>query len=408
MSIKKNKEDNRTLGQMLFKERPVTIDVGLATALGLETATFLQQCHYWLEGGKEQMRYGKVVKSFKDNVIWNYNTQDEWLKQLPFLSKSTLKRIIGNLEFAGILISTDKYEYNRSSRRRWFTINYPLLELIDKTYYKVCCEMRSKLKDKKAESNEIKEQFYVRYIQNSMAQVQNELADEINVSEIPIVKNEKAWEACYGKQVQSELPYEIKQVQSELPYEIEQVQSELVEKSNLNRSIYKEITLQEEEEEIYNYNSSCKKLIQQVPEITEFHTLSLILGRLKVPDLEKFELFKGIFERFAFFDDEAKKMVNLQIERTAQKRKSEKGLYDYNKYFLNGLDQQIKNSKLTEFKKLPTRQEGFIEFKEFLEQQLKQNKITHTEYVERLINARKAYDMQAEKEATLFTSGLYS
>lgn len=56
----------------------------LAVKVGLHEAIFLQQLHYNLQFSR------KVVERYK----WYQCKMDNWLKQLPFLSKSTIERTI--------------------------------------------------------------------------------------------------------------------------------------------------------------------------------------------------------------------------------------------------------------------------------------------------------------------------
>lgn len=89
----------------------------LAVKLGLYEAFVLQQVHYWLLQSKHEI----------EGRMWVYNTYEDWNKQLPFMSLSTVKRAILKLEKQGILISGCFNKF-RVDKTKWYTINYDVLD----------------------------------------------------------------------------------------------------------------------------------------------------------------------------------------------------------------------------------------------------------------------------------------
>ncbi|MDY7965424.1 DnaD domain-containing protein [Bacillus thuringiensis] len=105
------------MSNLLIHEEPLIVLPGLAKAIGLNEAIFLQQVHYWLNKSK----------NFYDGYHWVYNTYDEWLKQFPFWSSATLRRIINKLEKKGLLIKGN-YNKLKIDQTKWYRIDYDLLE----------------------------------------------------------------------------------------------------------------------------------------------------------------------------------------------------------------------------------------------------------------------------------------
>jgi len=98
--------------------KPIKDD--MAVKLGLYEAFVLQQVHYWLLQSKHEI----------EGRMWVYNTYEDWNKQLPFMSLSTVKRAILKLEKQGILISGCFNKF-RIDKTKWYTINYDLLDEMD-------------------------------------------------------------------------------------------------------------------------------------------------------------------------------------------------------------------------------------------------------------------------------------
>jgi len=104
------------MNKLLIDEHPLIVLPTLASVIGLNESLFLQQLHYWLL---------KSTTIF-DNQKWVYKTIEEWEKEFPFWSKSTLKRAIGSLKKRKILI-IKKLSQNRRERTNYYAIEYTLL-----------------------------------------------------------------------------------------------------------------------------------------------------------------------------------------------------------------------------------------------------------------------------------------
>ena len=111
------------MSKLLFDEQPLVVDKQLATLIGLNEAMVLQQIHYWVEINK------KVNKNFHEGQYWTYNSIEEWHKEFPFWSESTVKRTLTKLRERNLLI-TDNFNKQRRDRTLWYTINYDELQKI--------------------------------------------------------------------------------------------------------------------------------------------------------------------------------------------------------------------------------------------------------------------------------------
>jgi hypothetical protein len=98
---------------ILFNRQPLLINVQLAEKIGLNESIFFQQLHYWLQ-----------KSTFKhDDVIYVYNTIQDWVEQFPFWSESTIKRLISSLVDRDLII-IKKLSDNKYDRTNYYTINY--------------------------------------------------------------------------------------------------------------------------------------------------------------------------------------------------------------------------------------------------------------------------------------------
>lgn len=106
---------------LLLDDKPLIVLPGLAVKIGLNESIFLQQLHYWLRETNNEM----------DGYKWVYNTYAQWCQQFPFWSESTIRRTIGSLEKAGLLITGDfnKYKFDKT---RWYRINFENLERLNR------------------------------------------------------------------------------------------------------------------------------------------------------------------------------------------------------------------------------------------------------------------------------------
>ena len=95
----------------------------LAKVIGLNESIFLCQLHYWLTKKEDK----QDCRTIFDGYVWVYNTFDEWQKQFPFWSKSTLKRTINNLRKNGYIIC-ESHNRRGYDRTLWYRIDYEVLE----------------------------------------------------------------------------------------------------------------------------------------------------------------------------------------------------------------------------------------------------------------------------------------
>ena len=100
------------MSKYLLDDHPLVIIPKLAVAVGLNEAIVLQQVNYWLN---------KSTKVFEGKK-WTYNSYEDWQKQLPFWSISTLKRIFTGLEKDGLLISGN-FNKAKFDKTKWYTID---------------------------------------------------------------------------------------------------------------------------------------------------------------------------------------------------------------------------------------------------------------------------------------------
>ena len=108
------------MSKLLLNEYPLIILPTLAKEIGLNEAIVLQQVHYWIV--TSGTRRGKH--------LWTYNSYEEWRRQFPFWSVSTVKRAIRSLEKDhGLLISE---QHSRWNRTKWYRIDRKKLREIER------------------------------------------------------------------------------------------------------------------------------------------------------------------------------------------------------------------------------------------------------------------------------------
>lgn len=110
------------MSKLLINESPLQVLPSLAVLIGLHEAIALQQLHYWLCPARKP----KII----DGVPWVYNSANEWHKQFPFLSMSTIWRLFDSLEERG-LVKSDNFNRSKFDRTKWYTINYTALEELE-------------------------------------------------------------------------------------------------------------------------------------------------------------------------------------------------------------------------------------------------------------------------------------
>lgn len=107
--------------KLLIDDYPIQVLPKLATEIGLNEAIILQQIHYWLNQSSHN----------HDGKKWIYNTYDDWNKQFPFWSVMTIRRAINSLEKQNLILIAN---YNKAGfdKTRWYSINYPVVESVNR------------------------------------------------------------------------------------------------------------------------------------------------------------------------------------------------------------------------------------------------------------------------------------
>lgn len=98
---------------LLIDDYPLMVSPLLAKEIGLNEAIVLQQIHYWVQ---------KQI-NFEDGRYWVYNSYEEWMKQFPFWSLSTVKRIFRSLEDSELILSNN-FNKLRIDKTKWYSVNY--------------------------------------------------------------------------------------------------------------------------------------------------------------------------------------------------------------------------------------------------------------------------------------------
>lgn len=108
---------------LLSKESALMVQPTLALCLGLNEAMILQHVHHFLSS-----RFHQPHTVFHGHH-WIHNTYKQWQALMPFLSLSTMRRAIGNLEKRGVLISFDNGTFQR---KKYYRIDYDRLTHLQK------------------------------------------------------------------------------------------------------------------------------------------------------------------------------------------------------------------------------------------------------------------------------------
>jgi len=113
---------------LLFDEKPLLLDRGLAVLIGLNKAIVLQQLHYWLQINERKGH------NYYDGHYWVYNTIENWkTENFPFFSCDTIRRTFAALKKKKLII-TGNYNKAGFDKTKWYTINYKKLEKMQKRF----------------------------------------------------------------------------------------------------------------------------------------------------------------------------------------------------------------------------------------------------------------------------------
>ncbi|RDI45655.1 DnaD domain-containing protein [Falsibacillus pallidus] len=104
----------------LVHESPILVLPSLAVKAGLNEAIILQQFHYWISSSRHEHEGRK----------WVYNTYEQWQKQFPFWSISTIRRTIAKLEKDG-WIESRNYNKSKLDNTKWYSICYEKLSEVE-------------------------------------------------------------------------------------------------------------------------------------------------------------------------------------------------------------------------------------------------------------------------------------
>lgn len=105
---------------LAWNEKPISLNVELACAIGLNEAIVLQQLIFWLKGGVYGVEH--------DGKRWIYNSVESWHDQFPFWSTDTIRRTLQKLENMGIVLS-EKLKKREHNHTKFYTVvfDHPLL-----------------------------------------------------------------------------------------------------------------------------------------------------------------------------------------------------------------------------------------------------------------------------------------
>ena len=107
-------------GNLILNDRPLIIIPALALTIGKNESVILQQLHYWM----------KRSKNIREDRKWVYFTYDQLREQIPYISKSTIRRSILKLEKSG-LITSNNFNKMKMDHTKWYTINYEKLSELE-------------------------------------------------------------------------------------------------------------------------------------------------------------------------------------------------------------------------------------------------------------------------------------
>lgn len=107
--------------KLLMDEHPLLVLPELAILLGLNEAIVAQQIHYWVRDTRSGIE--------KEGERWIYNTYEQWQKQFPFWSISTIQRTFASLEKSGVLIS-EQFSAHKRDMKKYYRLDYEQLRMM--------------------------------------------------------------------------------------------------------------------------------------------------------------------------------------------------------------------------------------------------------------------------------------
>lgn len=92
----------------------------IAVRTSLNESIMLGQINYWLQKCQDD-------KHYRDGRYWIWKTYDEWVEELPFWSKTTIRTIIKSLKNRKLII-VGQYNKMLVDKTSWYTIDYNALD----------------------------------------------------------------------------------------------------------------------------------------------------------------------------------------------------------------------------------------------------------------------------------------
>ena len=83
---------------------------------GVEKAVLLYNLRFWLEKNKVNK------KNDRDGFVWTYNSAEAFALLMPYLNSRSINRWLSELETAGIIKSSNKYNKVKFDKTKWYTI----------------------------------------------------------------------------------------------------------------------------------------------------------------------------------------------------------------------------------------------------------------------------------------------
>lgn len=120
---------------LIIQEPPLLVFPTLAKLIGLEGSIVLQQLYFLLQNP----RNGRVISGER----WIYNTYEEWVQHFPWMSERSLRRVFGDLQRRGIVLSCQPE--GALSRRKYCRISHGTLPQL--TYERVADQISTRAPD---------------------------------------------------------------------------------------------------------------------------------------------------------------------------------------------------------------------------------------------------------------------
>ena len=101
-------------------------DTDIAKEYGIEAAIILDNIAFWIEKNRAN------EKHFHDGAYWTYNSIKAFNELFPYMSESTIRRVLKTLEEKG-LIGTGNYNKAGYDRTLWYSITTKGFNILNKS-----------------------------------------------------------------------------------------------------------------------------------------------------------------------------------------------------------------------------------------------------------------------------------